>query len=346
MDRGSAAEGPISALAAAPGGRTIAVQRGGATILMVSVGGVRLGSFTPVSDSVAAFDWAPDGQRLAVRTGGGGTPSAIAIVGLDGRTEVSLPLPDGFGYQTSGGDTGPLWSPDGRWLAVVGCQACDTKVEAHILLVAAEGSGYHWMSDNSAVVDYSMAWSTNSLIAIGRWGAKPVSVAILSTDGSLVRDATLPDSLGPELLAWSPDGTTLAVMGWPVSFSPPAQLVVIPPDRDATVIPTNLQGVSGIRWLSDGTRILACGSDCRRWSGLALGCRMDRWRANASDRRHWPVRHAEAAAMSIGPYARSSARHQGTADRTAERPATVDRLTGQPLEPRRGRNGDEAEDVA
>ena len=168
--------------------RAIAVPGGGDTTQTRRSGlrdGERLGSFSPVTDEGIRFDWAPDGQHLAIHVRRRLVPHAIAIVGLDGRSEASLPLPDGFGRNTSGGDVGPLWSPDGRWIAVAGCQSpCDTKSETHILLVAADGSGYRWLTDDPALQDYSMAWSVDSRLAIGRLGGRR-TVDVMSSDGSL-----------------------------------------------------------------------------------------------------------------------------------------------------------------
>jgi WD40 repeat protein len=223
-----------------------------------------------------AFDWSPDGERLV--TWSGRYPSyALAIVGIHGQVERTIPLP-GFARATVGPETGPLWSPDGRWIAVGGCEApCDSKRDTHVLLVAADGSESRWLTQGRSMPDQSMAWSPDSRLAIGR-SESPI-VEVLSTDGSVLEEVTLPDDLGAAGFAWSPDGSQLAVQGW---NGPPGRLVVIASDGTPAVIPTDPISFAGpVHWSSDGEAVLFTNSS---WDGSAEwdGAADDLWAVDAT----------------------------------------------------------------
>ena len=251
FDPGGSEDDSVQSITFAPDGTSVAIRRADAGIVTISPDGVRLGTLPD-----GHLSWAPDGQRLAI------LPSTypateVSVVGREGAPLGTLALPSGFRSITMGGDTGPLWSPDGAWIALIGCSdPCDSKEGPHhVLLLDANGAGSHWLLAKSACDEYSMAWSPDSRLAVGRWC--PGSVAIVAPDGSVAGDIPLPGRLGPEQLSWSPDGTRVAVMGWPTGFSPPARLVVVSADGVATAVPTDTFQFPGrVLWSTDGKRLL------------------------------------------------------------------------------------------
>jgi dipeptidyl aminopeptidase/acylaminoacyl peptidase len=66
--------------------------------------------------SVDSVRLSPDGSRLAYKSGaadGGPSSYRVHVIGLDGRNDVTLPLPAGAVFQDS-----PVWSNDGTRLAI------------------------------------------------------------------------------------------------------------------------------------------------------------------------------------------------------------------------------------
>ena len=263
----------IQWIAFAPDARTLAFgaydDLGVGTLYLLTPDGEELSVPRDLGGSVppTAFDWAPDGRRLV--TWSGRYPSyALAIVGVDGQVERTIPLP-GFERATVGPETGPLWSPDGRWIAVGGCEApCDSKFDSRVLLVAADGSESRWLTQGRSMPDQSMAWSPDSRLAVGR--AEWPIVEVLSTDGSILEKMTLPDDLGAAGFAWSPDGSQLVVHGWK---RPPGRLVVIASDGTPAVLPTDPISFAGpMHWSSGGDAVLFTDSPwdgSAEWSGTA-----------------------------------------------------------------------------
>jgi WD40 repeat protein len=276
------ADETIQWIAFAPDAGTLAVGAyddvGVGTLYLLTPDGEELSVPRDLGGSIppTAFDWAPDGERLV--TWSGRAPSAaLAILGVDGQVERTIPLP-GFVRATVGPETGPLWSPEGRWIAVGGCELpCDSKFDTHVLLVAADGSESRWLTLGRSMPDQSMAWSPDSRLAVGR--AESPIVEVLSTDGSILEEVTLSDDLGTAGFAWSPDGSRLAVQGW---NGPPGRLVVIAPDGTPAVIPTDPISFAGpVHWSSDGEAVLFTDSS---WDGSAEwdGAADDLWAVDAT----------------------------------------------------------------
>ena len=107
--------------------------------------------------------WSPDGSRIAIAANGSGEPRVLAI-DVDGEAEVTVFDGSGRGAELWVGK--PLWSPDGRLLAVPAGPYQETE-GWHVYLVNADGGddpidlfeGFprEWSPDGSALafVEYS-----------------------------------------------------------------------------------------------------------------------------------------------------------------------------------------------
>ena len=101
------------------------------------------------------------------------------------------------------------WSPDGRWIAAFGCvDPCDIKFDTRVLLVRTDGSDTHWLASDQGGNEWGpvLAWAPDGRIALGELGVALVT----TTDGSVLQRTTMPGYITG--LAWSPDGTELAVI--------------------------------------------------------------------------------------------------------------------------------------
>jgi Tol biopolymer transport system component len=200
------------------------------------------------------FSWAPDGQRLAVYLASTGE---FVIVGLDGQRLGTLSLPDGFQLRPIDMSIVAAipWSPDGRWIAAPGCvldRGPCGKTSHRYLLVATDGSGSRWLTSDASFEqnDTYLAWAPDGRVAV----PMPAAVAIGSVDGEW---HAVPVPIEPEWLAWSPDGSRLAVSG----FGSGAGAVIVGPDGASIVGGTgdedgcpSLGGPIG--WSTDGSQLL------------------------------------------------------------------------------------------
>jgi WD40 repeat protein len=214
--------------------------------------------------SSAWSTWAPDGQRLAVPSTS--DPGEIRILGLDGQRLDSVALPKNF---VMGWPWTPSWSPDGRTIAMLGCdEPCDEKFDTHVLLVAPDGSGWRWLNDEAAWrgVDAGtegyvvhLAWAPDSRLAVGHGS----DIRIAALDGSQALDVRLPDGMLVDDMAWSPDGGRLAVEGgWPVMHDPPSSMVVVDDTGLVTVVPPTPDRPDWfdiVAWSPDGREVILAG---------------------------------------------------------------------------------------
>ena len=216
------------------------------------------------------FAWAPDSSRLAVYPGA--ADGEVAIVGVDGGPTGVLRLPSGASFSTAHGQffAGASWSPDSTWLAaavrsggdVSPCAAGDDAYLTCYILLATDGSLAEAASDDPSGY---LAWAPDSRLAVTHYD--PGTVEIRPTNGSASRVIALPPSVKPgdgHVLAWSPDGTRLAVAASPDATG--NTLLVI--NEDGTVHPALIAGhftgngsnIWDIAWSMDEQRLLFSGA--------------------------------------------------------------------------------------
>jgi Tol biopolymer transport system component len=168
------------------------------------------------------FSWAPDGQRLAVYPGD--TNREIALIGRDGRPVGRLDLTDevcsGCPWYFAGvswRDVATLsWSPDAAWIAVPShetsgpppCAEGSFGYAVCYVLLATDGTGRSVGLDEDG--GSYLAWAPDGRIAV----AHEPSVKVWSAGRDTSRTVVLPEPIAQlygHNLAWSPEGTRLAV---------------------------------------------------------------------------------------------------------------------------------------
>ena len=81
--------------------------------------------------------WSPDASSLAIATSSGDS-ARINVIGLDRDSDQEIQLPAGWPLSGVGPALAPTWSPDGRWIALLGLDQYELVTQQ---LVAADGSG-------------------------------------------------------------------------------------------------------------------------------------------------------------------------------------------------------------
>jgi len=133
----------------------------------------------------------------------------------DDSTALYLMKPDGTDRRclvdTNGPDSGPAWSPDGRWLAfVAGADNVD-----QVFVIRADGTGLRQVTDGEHY-KHMPVWSPDGrrlgYTAFGSQELGPFSIHLVDLDGT--HDKTIAASRPPdvefvELRDWSPDGRTI-----------------------------------------------------------------------------------------------------------------------------------------
>lgn len=129
--------GGAGQVAWSPDGQWLAVSSGRGLWLMRPDGTDRRFSDLGLATDVYATVWSPDSSRLEVETqnsGGGGVPARVFILTADGSSATAL--------ESAGG---PVWSPDGRFLAILSVagdsyDVVDADGAGRTLLAGVQGS--------------------------------------------------------------------------------------------------------------------------------------------------------------------------------------------------------------
>lgn len=212
------------------------------------------------TDGEAWFDWAPDGQSLALfsqsLTAGDDVEAGIGdhvILGVDGTVRATLPVPDRFIPTSALGSSVLAWSPDGSAIAVPGCLwVCDSKWDTHYLIVQTDGTGWTWL-DRGTRPEGTLAWSPDGQTVAVEDGGSIESGPV----GSQVRhDISLPGGVEATEFAWSPYGS-IAIVG---ALDNRYHLYVM--DVTGTIQELALSGIDfieGPRWTRGGQRIVFVG---------------------------------------------------------------------------------------
>jgi WD40 repeat protein len=222
--------------------------------------------------------WAPDSSRIAVYPGA--ADGEIAIVGIDGAQLGTLELPIGASVSTTHGQFFAIlsWSPDSTWLGVAvrsggdvsSCASGGDSFSTCYILLATDGSTTQAATDRPGGY---LAWAPDSRAAVTH--DAPGTVEIRPPDGAAGRVIPLPMSAQPgdgHVLAWSPDGTRLAVAAAPTASG--NMLLVIDGNGSVHAVPiddhftANGSNVTDVTWSMDGNQFLFHGFPSEGTQGI------------------------------------------------------------------------------
>ena len=133
-------------------------------------------------------DWSPNGRLLVYAAGGAGNGTDLWLVDVATGTERPL-------LRTPGDQYGPVWSPDGAWIAFLGAVPGDAT---RVTVVGADGLDPHAISEPGGWTYPQWSPDARSVIATDSQLGRAPFLAIL--DPSRLAPATtfaLPDVAGP-----------------------------------------------------------------------------------------------------------------------------------------------------
>jgi TolB protein len=144
--------------------------------------------------------WSPDGTKIAYMRQSSG--SEIWVMNVDGSNAHRL-VAGWDGYF-------PSWSPDGSRLAFVSMDGTD----ANIYTVNEDGSDVRRLTDDPAHEDRP-AWSPDggTIAYTSEGGSREPGVYTVGTDGTGVRQLLSDEDPANLGFAWSPNGTSMAIVG-------------------------------------------------------------------------------------------------------------------------------------
>ena len=209
--------------------------------------GVRL---VHASDRQLQYAWSADGGMLAVEEGDE-TSTTVRILDLEGNEQANY---SHYSYYPR-----PLiWSPDGRYI-VTTFRPADKDA---VLVMASDGSGQHPFSSFEEDVFALMGWlPSGELMVFDHTGMTSGELFALDLEAESSRRLTDVRVVPATAPVVSPDGATLALLGWAGAEAPCR-------DSKAVLFTINIEtgvgrhltqspgcGTGGIVWSPDGTQI-------------------------------------------------------------------------------------------
>ena len=146
--------------------------------------------------------WSPDGERIVFALQGEGDPSRIYVIDADGG---------GLDRLTDFAATCPAWSPDGRRIALVGTTDAPYG-RSWLVAMNADGSGAKRIYRTASYADIGCpAWSPEGerLAFIDDY-----KITLIGRDGRTAWRIAAPAQDVFDLLAWSPNGRSIAYTQW------------------------------------------------------------------------------------------------------------------------------------
>ena len=174
-----------------PDGRRIALINEGIDVMNVDGTGLR--SLVAHAEC-CGFDWSPDGRRIAFVERRG-----IRVANTDGTRSDRL---------TSGFDSSPRWSPNGRKLLFT---RTVSEGGNDVFVVNADGSGLRRLTHGFFLnLGASASWSPDSRrLAIAGQGSGTDDVFVMNADGSDQQNLTHTPGISEDSARWSPTGTSI-----------------------------------------------------------------------------------------------------------------------------------------
>jgi dipeptidyl aminopeptidase/acylaminoacyl peptidase len=226
-----------------PGSGDVLVETGSSTT--VRDGSDRMIGGVPGVDAT----WSPDGAQIAFLQGD--VLAVAAASGADVRTLASgiTPPPSDV--------TGPVWSPDGRSIAIATASATGSE----LLVVPVDGSATHVAFDGEGE-NVNPSWSEDgSLLAFERSAGGRWTIWLVAPDGSGAREV-LDDGANDRFPQWSPTENRLAFLSdRPGTYA----LYTGDPGGAAQQLIGSVVADSPPRWSPTGSMLaIASTLDCKR----------------------------------------------------------------------------------
>jgi Tol biopolymer transport system component len=179
-------------------------------------------------------------------TGADGKPAIEVIANLN---DPSIPVTATPVSGTSGSSRA-TWLPDGRILFEVGGHG--------LWVVEEDGTGLQQLVPNGNGASVSPDGSEIAyVVATGQADAPAYQIHVRSADGGTERTILQDPAIGPQMVAWSPDGSKLAFYGWVLPDGRYDVFVMDPHGSKPTQLTLSDHGAGSFApsWSPDGTRI-------------------------------------------------------------------------------------------